>query len=320
VALTVTSDGCTDQAGNHVAGVTSAVFKVDKTNPGISFTGQTPVKNTNGWNNGNVALNWSCSDALSGPASPSVSATVTTDGQHQQKTGTCSDIAGNSASSTDGDVNIDTVKPTLNVTGAATGTAFGVCALPTRPAYSPADALSGLDGTQGDSWVTPTTTSGVGTYTYTAHATDKAGNSISETRTYTDTYGTAAVAAVPFLQPINPDGSSRFKLGSTVPVKFQAACNGVPVSTVVAKMFVKQGDSQPDPGTDEAISTSAATTGNLFRWTGSPDNQYIFNLSTKLGYTNPDGTSVNSFSQGSWTLKIGLDDGTFRSINVQLVK
>ena len=123
--------------------------------------------------------------------------------------------------------------------------------------------------------MTPTTGSGVGTYTYNAHATDKAGNAVTETRTYTTTYGNATVAAIPFLQPINTDGTSRFKLGSTVPVKFQATCGGIPISSVVAKMFVKQGDSQPDPGVDEAISTSAATTGNLFRWS---DSQYIFNL------------------------------------------
>jgi len=86
-------------------------------------------------------------------------------------------------------------------------------------------------------------------------------------------------------------------------------------------MYVKQGDNQPDPGVDEAISTSAATTGNLFRWTGSPDNQYIFNLSTKLGYVNPSPEpAINNFGQGTWTLKIGLDDGTFRSVNVQLVR
>ena len=64
----------------------------------------------------------------------------------------------------------------------------------------------------------------------------------------------------------------------------------------VEKMFVKQGDSQPDPGVDEAISTSAATTGNLFRWS---DSQYIFNLSTKLGYTNPDGTDARRTTRTS---------------------
>ena len=125
------------------------------------------------------------------------------------------------------------------------------------------------------------------------------------------------MAEVPYLQPVNKDGASRFKLGSTIPVKFQAVCSGSPIATVVARLYVKQGDAQPDPGVDEAFSTSAATSGNLFRWS---DGQYIFNLSTKLGHGNPDGTNVAAFSPGTWTLKIGLDDGTWRSVNIQLVK
>jgi hypothetical protein len=96
-------------------------------------------------------------------------------------------------------------------------------------------------------------------------------------------------------------------------------CNGVPISTAVARMYVKQGDGQPDPGVDEPTSTAAATTGNLFRYDATA-KQYIFNLSTKLPYTNPDTSSINSFSQGTWTLKIGLDDGTFKSVNIQLVR
>jgi hypothetical protein len=104
-----------------------------------------------------------------------------------------------------------------------------------------------------------------------------------------------------------------------VPVKFQLACNGLPISTAVAQLYVVQGDSKPDPGFDEAISTAASTTGNLFRYDATA-GQYIFNLSTKLGYTNPDLTSISAFSVGTWTLKIKFDDGTWKSINIQLVK
>jgi hypothetical protein len=212
---------------------------------------------------------------------------------------------------------VDTTAPVLNVSGSPSGSGFDVCQTPpARPTFSPVDVTSGLDGSQGDSWSVPGTASGVGTYTYNAHAKDLAGNTTTETRTYTVTYGAALNA---FLQPINQDGSSRFKLGSTIPVKFTALCGGLPLSTVVAKMYVAKGDSVADPGVDEAVSTAAATTGNLFRYdpTGA---QYIFNLSTKLGYLNPGATATTSFTPGTWTLKIGLDDGTWRSVNVQLVR
>jgi len=310
------SGSCLDEAGNSASASFSPI-KIDRTAPSLTFAGQSPAKNTHGWNRVTVTLTWSCTDELSGPVSPISTQAIATEGENQRATGTCFDLAGNSATATDGDVDIDKTKPTLGITGSPAGTAFVVCTPPTRPAFAPADALSGLDGSQGDTWTPAASASGVGTSTYEAHATDRAGNAMVETRSYTTTYGSSAVAQSPFLQPINKEGTSRFKLGSTIPVKFQALCNGIPVSTVVAGLYVKQGDAQPDPGVDEAFSTSAATSGNLFRWS---DGQYIFNLSTKLGHGNPDGSSVAAFGAGTWTVKVGLDDGTWRSVNVQLVK
>jgi len=49
------------------------------------------------------------------------------------------------------------------------------------------------------------------------------------------------------------------------------------------------------------------------------DGQYIFNLSTKLGYTNPNGTSLK-FAQGTWTLSVVLGDGSVNNVKIQLVK
>jgi len=96
-------------------------------------------------------------------------------------------------------------------------------------------------------------------------------------------------------------------------------CGTTPIANATAWMYVAKGDNVADPGTDEAISTAASTTGNLFRY-DSTAQQYIFNLSTKLGYTNPGSSTPTSFSTGTWTLKILLDDGTWQSIKVQLPK
>jgi hypothetical protein len=331
-AVKVGSDSCTDDAGNTADAIDSAAFKIDQTKPEISDLGPTTSSNGAGWYKTNVTNRFKASDALSGPNAACLTAfpELVTGGRAQAKTTTgegpavkvgsdsCTDDAGNTADAIDSAAfKIDLTAPSLNVNGSPSGNS-GVCsALPARPTYAPSDLLSGLDGTEGDSWVTPGTPTGVGTYTYAAHATDRAGNASSEMRTYVVTYG-ASVAASPFLQPINADGTSRFKLASTIPVKFHALCNGTPVAGVVARMFVARGDNQPDPGVDEPISTAASTTGNLFRYDGNA--QHIFNLGTKLGYyDNPGGTRV-TFGQGSWTLKIGLDDGTFRSVNVQLVR
>ena len=332
---TTLSFSAKDNAGNTET-AKSVTIKIDKTAPVISDLGPTSSPNGAGWYKNDVVNRFKAADGLSGlnAACQTAFPDVVAGGRAQSKTtfgeGTavtvsssgCTDDAGNSAAAIDSAAfKIDTTAPDLGITdsNAASYSFCGGAARPSKPVFSPTDALSGLDGS-GETWTTPATPNGVGTYTYSAHAQDKAGNAASYgPKNYTVLYG-AAVALVPYLQPINADGSSRFKLGSTIPVKFQALCNGTPVA-VVAKMYVKQGDSQPDPGVDEAISTAAATTGNLFRFTGSPDNQYIFNLSTKLGYVNPSPEpAINNFGQGTWTLKIGLDDGTFRPVNVQLVR
>lgn len=106
-------------------------------------------------------------------------------------------------------------------------------------------------------------------------------------------------------QPVNPDGSSIFKLGSTVPVKFRLTDAGASsVLGAVATIDVAKIDNSVDGTFLEAVSTAAATTGNLFRESG--DGQYIFNLSTK------------NLSTGDWRLKITLNDGTIYTVRISL--
>lgn len=83
-----------------------------------------------------------------------------------------------------------------------------------------------------------------------------------------------------FLQPINSDGSSIFKLGSTVPVKFQYTVNNTPVGDVIAKLYIAQISNGIEGTVLEAVSTAAADSGNTFRY-DSTSQQYIFNLGTK---------------------------------------
>ncbi|CAI9401733.1 PxKF domain-containing protein [Aestuariimicrobium sp. T2.26MG-19.2B] len=321
VSQTLSSEGanqsatgiCTDAAGNTASDTVSGI-NIDLTAPTIGGSAS-PAANGNGWNNGAVTVTWTCSDSLSGALNDTVTKVLSAEGAGQSETATCADKAGNTADDTVGGINIDLTAPSLNISGPASGASIDLCTAGAldRPSFAPSDALSGL-ATSNDSWSQPTTGSGVGSYTYSAWATDKADNSTAESRTYTVRYGAAFGG---FSQPINGDGKSRFKLGSTIPVKFQLTCNGSPISTAVAKLYVSNADLNPDAGIDEAISTSAATSGNLFRFS---DSQYIFNLSTKAGYTNPGSSTATAFTAGSWKLTVALDDGTTRSINVQIIK
>ncbi|HWR26587.1 MAG TPA: PxKF domain-containing protein, partial [candidate division Zixibacteria bacterium] len=109
-----------------------------------------------------------------------------------------------------------------------------------------------------------------------------------------------------FLQPINGDGSSIFKLKSTIPVKFQKWDeNGNFITDAVAKIYLSKITDTVLGSEIEAISTSEETTGNLFRY-DSTDNQYIFNLGTK------------KLSTGTWQIRIEFNDGTDKVVKVSL--
>ena len=129
----------TDKAGN-TATIASPIVKIDKTPPVIAPASRTPA-NVNGWNNGNVALNWSCSDSLSGAVQATVSQTVSTEGANQTATGTCMDKAGNSASNTQSGINIDKTPPVLTMPISVTANATGPSGAAVVYAASAADAL-----------------------------------------------------------------------------------------------------------------------------------------------------------------------------------
>src|SRR5262249_4521400 len=107
------------------------------------------------------------------------------------------------------------------------------------------------------------------------------------------------------LQPLNADGSSVFKAGSTIPVKFQLLDTGACPGNLTATLpHAKVSDGVAGP-VNEADSTSAATTGNQFRYDGT-SGQYVFNWSTK------------GLTSGTYELQINLGDGVIRTVRLGL--
>jgi HSP20 family molecular chaperone IbpA len=83
------------------------------------------------------------------------------------------------------------------------------------------------------------------------------------------------------LQPINVDGSSVFKQGSTVPAKFKVFdANGNSVGTpgVVASFYLVHVGAVTGAGVNETVLSTTPDT--AFRWDAS-GQQWIFNISTK---------------------------------------
>ena len=107
------------------------------------------------------------------------------------------------------------------------------------------------------------------------------------------------------LPPVNPDGSSIFKRGSTIPVQFKLTGWSAGITDLTARLYVTK-ISNAVLGTEwEAVSTSKAMSGNLFRY-DSKKHLYIFNLSTK------------SLTKGTYQLRIDLGDGTLYTVNISL--
>ena len=141
-----------------------------------------------------------------------------------------------------------------------------------------------------------------GPKTFSVIAKDKAGNQRDISVTYKVIYNFSDI-----LSPIESDGTSVFKLGGTIPIKFQLkdAQGNFITNAVVRLNMQKFSNDEPSGEPIEAVSTAFSTTGNLFRYDASED-QYIFNFSTK------------ALSTGLWQLKIELDDGERYSVFIGL--
>lgn len=139
-----------------------------------------------------------------------------------------------------------------------------------------------------------------GIYTVTLTVTDKDGGSAIVSASYAVGYNFSG-----FLEPVSL--GKPFKLGSTIPVKFQLTdANGNYISTAVASLTIQRySDSEPVGDPIEVTSTSGADTGNTFRYS-STDNQYIYNLNTK------------GLTQGVWQIRAALDDETVKTAFISL--
>jgi hypothetical protein len=196
----------------------SVTIKRDATAPSISVAlDRSPA--ASGWFNastGAPVAQFTCSDATSGIASCPADYTFG-EGEDQSHTGTAYDNAGNSASATVSDVDVDLTPPTLTWSdGPADGGSYYFGFVPAEPTCTADDTLSGPDGCNVTGYGTT-----VGPHTMTATAYDKAGNSYVEQRTYT----VLAWTLYGFYRPVDMPNPgivlNTVKGGSTVPLKFE---------------------------------------------------------------------------------------------------
>jgi hypothetical protein len=292
-----------DTAGN--VGTDSVTVKLDKTAPRITGAVTSGTRSASGWYTGPVTVTFTCSDDLSGIAT-CPGPVVLADNGANTATGTATDNAGNTASATVDGIRIDQEKPTL--TTANVNVAGNTYPLGTAPVASctAKDSFSGVASCTVA--VTGGKANGVGTFTYTATATDTAGNATVVTGTYTVIYRFDG-----FLQPINDTAhqvgvsTSVFKAGSTVPVKLQLKnASGSTVQSASAPTWITpvKGSAMSAP-VDESSYAASADSGTSYKYDAT-SAQYQYNWKT------------GSTSGNYWRIGVTLDDGQTYFVNIGL--
>ena len=214
-ASQVVNGSATDNAGNSTS--KSTTVKIDLTLPTITGAAS-PAPNAAGWNNSNVTVTFTCTDALSDIKTCPASTTISDNGAGQSATGTATDKAGNSANASVTGIKLDKIAPVVTVTGVTDGATYPPGGAPAT-GCSTTDAHSGV-ATAATLALTGGTSNGVGSFTAACTgALDKADNPGSASATYEVQYDYSG-----FFSPVdNLPIVNSVKAGQAVPVKFRLA-------------------------------------------------------------------------------------------------
>ncbi len=277
--------GCDEELVNYdTAGVTftcvatseggdaskSVPIKRDATPPDVSAS-RSPDANGFGWNNSAVTVSFSGTDDTSGIDSCDADVVLAGEGANQEATGSCTDNAGNSASDTVSDINIDLTPPAPSLVGGPVhGGVYYVGSVP-APGCAASDSPSGVD-----TCIVEGFSADIGTHTIKATATDKAGNSASSASISYTVYWTVSG----FYRPVDMGYLNTVKGGSTVPLKFEAFAGATELTDIgVVKSLTAVQTSCSTSMETAPVEELAATGGTLLRydWT---DGQFVFNWKT----------------------------------------
>src|SRR5207237_613330 len=156
-----------DNAGNKAS--VSVTINLDKTPPTISAAPDRPA-NAHGWYRDDVTVGFTCGDTLSGIAS-CPAAQTRGEGAAQTASGTALDVAGNQASTSLGNLNVDETPPAITGAPDRPANCRGWYRAEVTVAFTCGDTLSGVAGCS-----TPVTLGEGGGQSVSGVATDKAGN------------------------------------------------------------------------------------------------------------------------------------------------
>jgi hypothetical protein len=269
-----TAYSCAATSAGGSAGPESVTIKRDATPPTLDGAA-TSGPNGAGWYKGNVTVEWTANDALSGidlATKPSDSV-VTGEGK-DLGTGEVSvfDMAGNEKTASKGGFNIDRTAPGIAWDSAIKDgdrSVFG--SVPAEPTCTATDDLSGPKNCEVTGYSTA-----VGTHTLTATAHDTAGNEKVESLSYTVDPWTLKG----FYQPVDMGDNvvNTIKGGSTVPLKFEVFAGPTELTSVnVIKPSFAKVSCDANAKADDVEVT--ATGGTSLRY-DSVAGQFVYNWQT----------------------------------------
>jgi hypothetical protein len=166
---------------------------------------------------------------------------------------------------------VDTTPPVVTITSPVAGATY-LLGQTVTPAWTAVDPDGGPVTTDAPKTVDTTT---MGAHTFTVSAVDGAGNRTTESVEYSVAFASGGIG-----QPVNGDGSSIFKAGSTIPLKFSVTGQDGRPATGLAPRLSLTRLSGSVLGTELETQTPAqAMSGGTFRET--VPGGYVYNLSTK---------------------------------------
>jgi hypothetical protein len=213
---------CLDAAGNSTSATRSNI-NIDTTPPTIAVQVSPPSPGESGWYSGPVTVSFTCTDGLSGALPPVGGTTLTADTAGTAVNGSCTDIAGNTATASSGTIKIDQTPPVIQFMFAGPLNAQGWANGPVTLTWSCSDATSGVVA----STVTQIISSAGANQSASATCQDRAG------RTASDTHGGINIdLTLPTVTFTSPGDDATYFINSAIPVSYSCSDNVAVVSCV----------------------------------------------------------------------------------------
>ncbi|MDP5226278.1 MULTISPECIES: PxKF domain-containing protein [Arthrobacter] len=288
-----TDYSCSATSSGGSAGPVTVSLKKDGTAPSVGYTSASGTLGENGWYVSDVTATFTGTDATSGPASATQTATSSGEGSAVVVDSPAfTDNAGNSSAvgAAGQSFKIDKTAPTASFDSTLGDVYFGY--VPAAPSCTSADDLSGPNGCVVTGYSTA-----LGHHTLTATAKDMAGNTSVTTQDYT----VLAWTLKGFYQPVDMNGVlNTVKGGSTVPAKFQVFAGPTELTDPSLLSFSASKITCSTTATQDAIETTA--TGNTSLRYDVTGGQFIYNWKTptttgscyRLTVTAADGSSISA--------------------------